>query len=199
MTESYRYYSNNIVWTTYRRCSSLRNRTLTLRYRCVPYKRTSGQNADGKVAGATATRGPAGRLLPTVVPPGAHRSECQDGPNRGRVPRHLQSRHEPVRMPLPITACPGCAPTCADTPFPPPLCFFSTTYAAAIRNSAIPGGADRALLAASRLRSYLKLAGMVGGLSAGLYLVYRTFARPGGGWNVGQWLAWLFGSARREL
>ena len=68
-------------------------------------------------------------------------------------------------------------------------------------NSAIPGGADRALSTAARLRTYIKLASMVGGLSTGLYLVYRTFARPGGGqvWSVGQWLAWIFGSGRREL
>ncbi|KAI0770529.1 mitochondrial Rho 1 [Fomes fomentarius] len=68
-------------------------------------------------------------------------------------------------------------------------------------NSAIPGGADRALSTAARLRTYVRLASTVGGLSAGLYLVYRTFARPGvgQGWSVGQWLAWLFGSGRREL
>ncbi|EIW59578.1 mitochondrial Rho GTPase [Trametes versicolor FP-101664 SS1] len=72
-------------------------------------------------------------------------------------------------------------------------------------NSAIPGGADRALSAAARLRTYIKIASTVGGLSAGLYLVYRTFARPGGaqgGWSVGSWLAWLIGGGgggRREL
>ncbi|KAI0352639.1 mitochondrial Rho GTPase [Trametes cingulata] len=69
-------------------------------------------------------------------------------------------------------------------------------------NSAIPGGADRALSAAARLRTYIRIASMLGGLSAGLYLVYRTFARPGGGqgWSVGSWLAWLIGGGgRREL
>ncbi|KAI1793289.1 mitochondrial Rho 1 [Ganoderma leucocontextum] len=70
-------------------------------------------------------------------------------------------------------------------------------------NSAIPGGADRALSATARLRTYIKLASMASGLSAGLYLVYRTFARPGmgQGWSVGQWVAWLIGSSggRREL
>ncbi|KAI8986202.1 mitochondrial Rho GTPase [Trametes punicea] len=71
-------------------------------------------------------------------------------------------------------------------------------------NSAIPGGADRALSAAARLRTYITIASMVGGLSAGLYLVYRTFARPGGsqgGWTAAPWIAWLIGSGsgRREL
>ncbi|KAL7280069.1 hypothetical protein ACG7TL_006484 [Trametes sanguinea] len=73
-------------------------------------------------------------------------------------------------------------------------------------NSAIPGGADRALSAAARLRTYITIASMMGGLSAGLYLVYRTFARPGGGgqggWTAASWLAWLIGggtAGRREL
>ncbi|KAH9924267.1 mitochondrial Rho 1 [Epithele typhae] len=71
-------------------------------------------------------------------------------------------------------------------------------------NSAIPGGADRALSATARLRMYLKIASAVGGVSAGLYLVYRTFVRPGGTgpggtWSASQWLAWLFVGGRREL
>ncbi|KAH9941074.1 mitochondrial Rho 1 [Amylocystis lapponica] len=68
-------------------------------------------------------------------------------------------------------------------------------------NSAIPGGSDRALTASARLRTYLKVCTLVGGLATGLFLVYRTFARPGGapgGWS-GQLAVWIFGSARKEL
>ena len=68
-------------------------------------------------------------------------------------------------------------------------------------NSSLPGGADRALTAAARLRMYMTVATLVGGLGAGLVLVYRTFSRPGAfgsGW-LGQWLGWFFGSSRREL
>ncbi|KAA1469902.1 mitochondrial Rho GTPase, partial [Dentipellis sp. KUC8613] len=56
-------------------------------------------------------------------------------------------------------------------------------------NSAIPGGADRALSSALRLRTYLGVSVAVGGLGIGLLYAYRTFLRPGGplgGW-VGQW------------
>ncbi|OCH84908.1 mitochondrial Rho 1 [Obba rivulosa] len=68
-------------------------------------------------------------------------------------------------------------------------------------NSAIPGGSDRALSAAARLRMYVTVCTLVGGVATGVLLAYRTFARPGssfGAWS-GQWVAWLVGSARREL
>ena len=68
-------------------------------------------------------------------------------------------------------------------------------------NSALPGGADRALSAAARVRMYVPFCTLVGGAGAGLLLVYRTFGRPGSfgsGW-VGQWLSWFFGGGRREL
>lgn len=41
----------------------------------------------------------------------------------------------------------------------------------------------------------------VGGLTTGLFLIYRTFSKPGAlgpGW-FGQWAGWVFGTARREL
>ncbi|EMD39551.1 hypothetical protein CERSUDRAFT_111868 [Gelatoporia subvermispora B] len=68
-------------------------------------------------------------------------------------------------------------------------------------NSAIPGGSDRAVSAAARLRTYVTVCTLVGGLATGVLLAYRTFSRPGssfGAWS-GQWAAWLFGAARREL
>lgn len=67
------------------------------------------------------------------------------------------------------------------------------------RYSAIPGGADRAMTAAAKLRVYFTLTALLGGVSAGLVMIYRTMLRPGGtlpGWNT-YWAAWLLG--RREL
>ncbi|PCH40253.1 mitochondrial Rho 1 [Wolfiporia cocos MD-104 SS10] len=68
-------------------------------------------------------------------------------------------------------------------------------------NSSIPGSSERALSAAARIRKYLKICTMVGGLAAGLVLVYRTFARPGTALgNLGPyWTSWLVGIARKEL
>ncbi|EPT05115.1 hypothetical protein FOMPIDRAFT_1027338 [Fomitopsis schrenkii] len=69
-------------------------------------------------------------------------------------------------------------------------------------NSAIPGGSDRALTAAARIRMYIKLATMIGGLATGVVLVYRTFARPGNSFSsvTAQWINWIVGTAsRREL
>ncbi|KAJ3532773.1 hypothetical protein NM688_g7374 [Phlebia brevispora] len=78
---------------------------------------------------------------------------------------------------------------------------FETICSIAINPSAIPGGADRALSAAARLRMYVTLCTLVGGVGAGLLLVYRTFGRPGafGSSWLGQWLSWFFGGGRREL
>ncbi|CAL1712907.1 unnamed protein product [Somion occarium] len=61
-------------------------------------------------------------------------------------------------------------------------------------NSAIPGGADRALSSAARLRSYIKICTLVGGLGVGVFLLYRTWTRPGG-WRGGWW-TWLVGGWR---
>ncbi|EIN12642.1 mitochondrial Rho GTPase [Punctularia strigosozonata HHB-11173 SS5] len=67
-------------------------------------------------------------------------------------------------------------------------------------NSAIPGGRDRARSSALRLRTYMHVSLLVGGLSAGLIYTYRAFLmRPGGlldGWGV-RWLGLFMG--RREL
>ncbi|KAK7681576.1 ERMES complex Ca(2+)-binding regulatory GTPase gem1 [Cerrena zonata] len=62
-------------------------------------------------------------------------------------------------------------------------------------NSAIPGGADRALSPAARLRSYIKMLSLVGGFSITGFLVYRTWTRPGG-WKGGWW-TWLVGGLWR--
>ncbi|ETW81671.1 hypothetical protein HETIRDRAFT_36706 [Heterobasidion irregulare TC 32-1] len=63
-------------------------------------------------------------------------------------------------------------------------------------NSSIPGGADRALSSAARLRTYVLVSALVGGLSFGLAFTYRTLLRPGGplgGW-AGHFLGWIGGS-----
>ncbi|KAF9499026.1 mitochondrial Rho GTPase [Pleurotus eryngii] len=62
-------------------------------------------------------------------------------------------------------------------------------------NSSIPGGADRAMSASARLRMYVKLTALVGGCTAGLFMLYRTFIRPGppGSFNwATPWLGWIF-------
>ncbi|KIP10221.1 hypothetical protein PHLGIDRAFT_85427 [Phlebiopsis gigantea 11061_1 CR5-6] len=67
--------------------------------------------------------------------------------------------------------------------------------------NAFPGGADRAVSAAAKFKSYVTMGAVLGGFTTGLFLVYRTFSRPGAfgpGW-FGQWVSWVFGSARREL
>ncbi|KZT73930.1 mitochondrial Rho GTPase [Daedalea quercina L-15889] len=69
-------------------------------------------------------------------------------------------------------------------------------------SSAIPGGSDRAMTAAARIRMYIKVATMLGGVATGVVLVYRTFARPGSSLSniTTQWINWIIGTAaRREL
>jgi len=56
-------------------------------------------------------------------------------------------------------------------------------------NSSIPGGADRSSSPAARLRTYILLSALVGGLSAGVLVGYRTFVRPGS--FGGPWVDWL--------
>jgi len=58
-------------------------------------------------------------------------------------------------------------------------------------NSSIPGGADRSLSPVARLRTYIVFSALVGGLSAGLLVAYRTFLRPGT--FAGQWIGWILG------
>jgi Ras family protein T1 len=62
--------------------------------------------------------------------------------------------------------------------------------------SAIPGGVDRAMTAATRLRMYVTLTALMGGCTAGLLMLYRTMMRPGGGWPswTAHWTGWLFGN-----
>ncbi|KIJ64547.1 hypothetical protein HYDPIDRAFT_111893 [Hydnomerulius pinastri MD-312] len=66
-------------------------------------------------------------------------------------------------------------------------------------HAAIPGGADRALTASERLRMYMTVTALLGGVSAGLVMLYRSLLRPGGpilpGWTS-HWATWLLG--RRE-
>ncbi|KAH9936174.1 mitochondrial Rho 1 [Fomitopsis serialis] len=69
-------------------------------------------------------------------------------------------------------------------------------------NSAIPGGSDRAMTAAARIRMYIKVCTLIGGAATGVVLVYRTFARPGNSLSsvTAQWINWIVGTAsRREL
>ncbi|KAH9997968.1 P-loop containing nucleoside triphosphate hydrolase protein [Russula vinacea] len=58
-------------------------------------------------------------------------------------------------------------------------------------NSSIPGGAERSMSPAARLRSYIVLSALVGSFSAGILVAYRTFVRPGT--FGGQWIGWLLG------
>ncbi|KAI0004590.1 mitochondrial Rho 1 [Russula compacta] len=62
-------------------------------------------------------------------------------------------------------------------------------------NSSIPGGPERGLSPAARLRTYIMLSALVGSLSAGVLVAYRTFLRPGT--FGGQWIGWLL-SGRSE-
>ncbi|KAF8158952.1 mitochondrial Rho 1 [Mycena galopus ATCC 62051] len=68
--------------------------------------------------------------------------------------------------------------------------------------SAIPGGADRAMTAAARLRTYMTVTAVLGGCTAGLIMLYRTMLRSGGGglpgFNVHSWLGWIMSGGRRE-
>ncbi|KAH8104714.1 mitochondrial Rho 1 [Cristinia sonorae] len=67
-------------------------------------------------------------------------------------------------------------------------------------NSAIPGGADRASTAAARLRMYVTVCAIFGGVSAGAFFLYRAWKRPGSLIWGGSWLSWLVGGGvRREL
>jgi len=58
-------------------------------------------------------------------------------------------------------------------------------------NSSIPGGAERSVSPAARLRTYIVFSALVGSFSAGMLMAYRTFIRPGT--FGGQWVGWLLG------
>lgn len=69
------------------------------------------------------------------------------------------------------------------------------------RYSSIPGGADRAMTAAAKVRMYMTLTALLGGCTAGFIMLYRTLLRPGGGggWPAwASWAGWLVGN-KREL
>ena len=65
--------------------------------------------------------------------------------------------------------------------------------------TSIPGGADRAMTAAARLRMYFTLTAIFGGCAAGLVVLFRTLLRSGGaglpGWAT-PWATWLLGSRK---
>ena len=65
--------------------------------------------------------------------------------------------------------------------------------------SAIPGGADRAMSAAARLKMYFTLTAILGGCAAGLAILVRTLLRPGGAglpaWST-PWATWLIGARK---
>ncbi|KZT18440.1 mitochondrial Rho GTPase [Neolentinus lepideus HHB14362 ss-1] len=69
-------------------------------------------------------------------------------------------------------------------------------------NSAIPGGAERALSATARLRMYVTWTALLGGVSVSLLMMYRALAAQRLGGSLGnwgsQWAGWLLGG-RREL
>lgn len=56
------------------------------------------------------------------------------------------------------------------------------------------------MTAAARIRMYIKLATMVGGVATGMVLVYRTFVRPGSSLSniTTQWINWIVGTASRR-
>ncbi|KAG1745969.1 EF hand associated-domain-containing protein [Suillus paluster] len=63
-------------------------------------------------------------------------------------------------------------------------------------HAAIPGGVDRAMTASKRLRVYVAFTALLGGVSAGLVMIYRSLLRPGGAilpsWTT-PWATWLLG------
>ncbi|KAJ3865271.1 P-loop containing nucleoside triphosphate hydrolase protein [Lentinula novae-zelandiae] len=65
--------------------------------------------------------------------------------------------------------------------------------------SAIPGGAERALSSSARLRMYFTLTALLGGCTAGLFMLYRTLIRPGSAlfpnWTTG-WAGWLLSNRK---
>ncbi|KAF6746710.1 EF hand associated-domain-containing protein [Ephemerocybe angulata] len=65
--------------------------------------------------------------------------------------------------------------------------------------SAIPGGADRAMTAAAKLRMYVTVTAVLGGCTAGLIVLVRALLRPGssglGAWTT-LWATWLVGHRR---
>ena len=66
-------------------------------------------------------------------------------------------------------------------------------------SSAVPGNADRALTPAARFKNFMTWSAVLGGLAAGVMMVYRTLVRPGSAfanWSS-PWAAWILG--RREL
>ncbi|KAJ7600797.1 EF hand associated-domain-containing protein [Mycena floridula] len=62
----------------------------------------------------------------------------------------------------------------------------------------IPGGADRAVMASARFKTYFTVTALMGASSAVLLMLYRTLARPGGGFPTwpANWAAWLLGPKR---
>ncbi|KAF9454690.1 mitochondrial Rho 1 [Macrolepiota fuliginosa MF-IS2] len=65
-------------------------------------------------------------------------------------------------------------------------------------HSAIPGGADRAMTSAARLRMYFTLSAILGGCTAALVVLFRSLRSPLGlgAWST-PWAHWLVGSGRR--
>ncbi len=65
--------------------------------------------------------------------------------------------------------------------------------------SAIPGGADRAMTAARRLKTYFALTAIIGGCTAGLIMLLRTLLKNGTAalpaWST-PWATWLIGAKK---
>ncbi|KAF9067133.1 P-loop containing nucleoside triphosphate hydrolase protein [Rhodocollybia butyracea] len=65
--------------------------------------------------------------------------------------------------------------------------------------TAIPGGPERALSSSARLKLYFTLTALLGGCTAGLFMLYRTLTRPGSSplpsWTTG-WASWLLSNRK---
>ncbi|KIK57222.1 hypothetical protein GYMLUDRAFT_98845 [Collybiopsis luxurians FD-317 M1] len=62
--------------------------------------------------------------------------------------------------------------------------------------TAIPGGAERALSSSARLRMYFTLTALLGGCTAGLFMLYRTLTRSTlPSWTTG-WAGWLLSNRK---
>ncbi|KAL9711007.1 ERMES complex Ca(2+)-binding regulatory GTPase gem1 [Leucoagaricus gongylophorus] len=66
-------------------------------------------------------------------------------------------------------------------------------------HSAIPGGADRAMTSAARLKMYLTLTAILGGCTAALLVLFRNLRAPLGlgAWST-SWAHWLVGGTHRR-
>ena len=65
--------------------------------------------------------------------------------------------------------------------------------------SSLPGATDRAMTVAARLKMYVTLTALLGGCTAGLLILYRTFLRSGGTFHSWRALLGLGLGGKRDL